>query len=289
MRKLLCLLLALLLILPLLCACRETAEEGDSFVLWFVSEGEGGALSMDSRPYSGARDVPSIMDTYLLGTAEHHPSVLRLRDWEQRGGVLWLDIEGPYDELTGLELTLANYCITLTLTQLPGVKSVSISVNGTPFVQGLRREDVVLSGAEEQPVELTAALYFRRPGGNELGMELRVFRLTESESATLAVLEALLAGPQEAGLTAVLPTGVAVNSARVEGGVCYADLSAALLEQIPGSPAAQTLAVRSIVESLCSLGHVQAVQLLVDGEPLERYGLVDVSQPLDPETLTGGE
>jgi len=278
MKRIVCFLLALLLTV-LLCACGNAPQEDEPFVLWVVSEGENGALTMDTRPYEGTVDVPKIMDAYFLGTAEHHPSVLSLRDWEKRGSTLWLDISGPYDELSDLELTLANYCITLTMTQLSGIKSVSISVEGRPLVQGLSREDVVLSGAEEEPVELTAALCFRRAGGNELGMELRVFRLIESESATLAVLQALLEGPKEVGLAPVLPPELTVYSARVEGGVCYADFSSVLLEKMPENNVDQMLVVRSITESLCSLGHVQAVQLLVEGEPLQQYGTVDVSQP----------
>lgn len=279
MKRTVCLMLALLLA-ALLCACGDTAQETGAFVLWTVSEETDGTFSMDARPYDGEPEVSGIMDAYFLGTAEHRPSALRLLNWEQRGSALWLYLSGPYNELSELEQTLVNYCITLTMTQLPGVKSVSIALDGEPVAQGLRREDVVLSGAEEEPVELTAALCFRRAGGNELGVELRVFRLTESESATLAVLQALLAGPREAGLAPVLPPELTVYSARVEGGVCYADFSSALLENMPQSSVDQLLVVRSVTESLCSLGHVQAVQLLVEGEPLQQYGSVDVSQPL---------
>ena len=147
--------------------------------------------------------------------------------------------------------------------------------------QIFREDDVVLSGAEEEPVELIAALCFRQTGGNQLGVEQRMFRLTESQSATLAVLQALLAGPEEAGLQALLPEGLEVYSARVESGICYADFSVTLLSDIPETGEEQQLVIRSIVESLCSLGSVQAVQILVEGEPLPYYGRIDVSQPMN--------
>lgn len=281
MRRFVCILLTALLLTILLCACSDASEETEAPVLWIVSESEGGALSLRTQPYTGADTVPAVMAALLA----EFPTEVYLRGWEQRGNAVQLALSESYGDLTGLDLTLANYCITLTLTQLQGVESVIIAVDGRPGQQILHREDVVLSGAEEQPVELTAALCFRRAGGNELGVELRMFRLIESESATLAVLQALLAGPNEAGLTAILPPELTVHSARVEGGVCYADFSGLLLEQIPESAEEQTLVVRSVVESLCSLGHVQAVQLLVDGEPLTQYGQIDVSQPLNPESL----
>ena len=49
---------------------------------------------------------------------------------------------------------------------------------------------------------------------------------------------------------------------------------------IPETEEEQLLVLRSVVESLQSLGYIQAVQFLVEGEPLARYGQVDLSQPL---------
>ena len=290
MKRMCCVILSLLLLLTGLCACDVGEQDGMS--LWFLTEGESGSLSLVREDYNGQAAVPDMMAALLNGPRgmggliSPIPDEVELLGWKLMGKTAVIDLSHPYDELTGLGLTLADYCITLTLTQLEGVDSVSITVDGFPLrhreKQSFRKEDVVLSGAEEEPVELTAALCFRQAGGNELGVELRMFRLTESESATLAVLQALLAGPKEAGLTAILPPELTVYSARVDGGICYADFSVSLLELIPETLEAQELVVRSIVESLCSLGHVQAVQLLVEGEPLVQYGEMDVSELLTP-------
>ena len=289
MRKLSLLLAAVLLFGLCACSFVQSAEE-DSLSLWFVSQRENGNPELKSYHYEGTADVPSMMEALLTGPAvttglrSAIPEGTRLLSWSVKGDLAKLDLSEPYDTLEGVALTLADYCITLTLTQLENVKNVHITVNGRDVSrrgkQIFSASDVVLSGAEEEPVELTAALCFRRIGGNELGEELRVFRLTESQSATLAVLQALLAGPTEPGLQALLPQGVEVYSARVEAGVCYADFSAALLTDVPVSLEQQRLVLHSIVESLQSLGHVQAVQILVEGEPLSDYGQVDVSQPL---------
>lgn len=289
MRKLSLLLAAVLLFGLCACSFVQSAEE-NSLSLWFVSQRENGNPELKSYHYEGAADVPSMMEALLTGPAvttglrSAIPEGTRLLSWSVKGDLAKLDLSEPYDTLEGVALTLADYCITLTLTQLENVKNVHITVNGRDVSrrgkQIFSASDVVLSGAEEEPVELTAALCFRRIGGNELGEELRVFRLTESQSATLAVLQALLSGPTEPGLQALLPQGVEVYSARVEAGVCYADFSAALLTDIPVSLEQQRLVLHSIVESLQSLGYVQAVQILVEGEPLSDYGQVDVSQPL---------
>ena len=145
--------------------------------------------------------------------------------------------------------------------------------------QALYPEDVLFSGAEEVPVEVTAALYFRREGGNSLGYELRTFRLTEDKIPAKAVLTALIAGPEDAGLASLLPSQLTVRSAWVDEGVCTADLSAHLLE-IPEEERA--LALESIVETLRSLDTVDQVQILIEGEPAEESGGPDAARQAGP-------
>lgn len=281
--------LALLCLLPGCAPGRESREEGTR--LWFTTalSGEGGwtgvSQAVGSAPYRGAADAESMLGALLAGPAENSgltspfPAGTRLVSWKRSGSILQVELSEEYGALTGVEQTLADYCVALTLVELDGVDGVRITVeNGSHPRRILRREDVVFSGVEEEPVEVTAMLCFRRADSWELGAELRTFRLTESESVPLAVLEALLAGPSDPELVRLLPAGVEAYSARVDDGVCYADLSAALLEYVPDTEQEQELALRSITESLCSLSSVKSVQILVEGEPLERYGEVDPAQ-----------
>ena len=146
----------------------------------------------------------------------------------------------------------------------------------------LRTGDVIFSGAEEEPVDVPVSLYFLRAGSAALEFEVRVFRLTEDETPARAVLEALIAGPQDEGLMALLPRDLTVRYAWVDDGVCCADLSDALLAALPDSRPEQELVISSIVETLCSMDKVDQVQLLVEGEPLTAYGELELSGPLLP-------
>ena len=178
---------------------------------------------------------------------------------------------------------MADYCITLTLTQLDGVEEVCITANGSQLPyrdrQVFTAQDVMFTGAEEEPVEVTAALHFRRKGSRELGFEFRVFQLTENDSVAQVVLNALLAGPQDDGLERILPTDLKVLSVRQEGKVCYVDLSGAFLREVPAEEWEQRMVIDSLVNTLCSLENVEQVQLLVEGQNLEWYGDILVSQP----------
>ena len=286
-----CLAAALLLLaLPAACASRqETGEDG--LRLWFAVPGERQSrevvAALGSVSYTGTESVPALLEALLAGPPQDSelvsliPPGTGLVSWSVAGRTAYVEFSDGYAQLSGIDRTIADYCVTLTLNQLSGVDRVALSAGGG-VGRVLRTGDVIFSGAEEEPVDVPASLYFRRAGSAALTFELRVFRLTEDETPARAVLEALIAGPQDEGLTGLLPQELTVRAVWVDDGVCYADLSGALLAALPGTPGEQELVISSIVETLCSLDTVEQVQLLVEGDPLTAYGGLDLSGPLLP-------
>ena len=108
----------------------------------------------------------------------------------------------------------------------------------------------MFTGAEEEPVEVTAALHFKRKDSQELGFEFRVFRLIESDSVAQVVVEALIAGHKDEGLERSLPADLKVLSARQEGRVCYVDMSGVFLEQVPQDDWQQQRGIDCLVNTL---------------------------------------
>lgn len=281
---------AMALLLPV-AGCSTSQGEG-AVSLWYPTDLEhwnNATTALDTTPYTGEMTVPDLMTALLEGPPEGSflvspfPEGTDLQQWKQEGKRLTVDLSWVYGDLAGIELTLADYCITLTLTQLDGVEEVCITANGSQLPyrdrQVFTAQDVMFTGAEEEPVEVTAALHFRRKGSQELGFEFRVFQLTENDSVAQVVLNALLAGPQDEGLERILPTDLQVLSVRQEGKVCYVDLSGAFLREVPAEEWQQRMVIDSLVNTLCSLENVEQVQLLVEGQNLEWYGDILVSQP----------
>jgi len=273
---------AALLALAVGCAAARQ-EEDPGLKLWFPVDPSLNKVSsaLDTCPYRGeGSSIPGLLSALLAGPpAEEYglsavaPAGTRVLSWSLEDRVANVELSAAYAGLVGVDLTLADYCVTLTLTQLEGVDGVRITVNGGGQSYRDRTvlypEDALFSGAEETPVEIPAALYFRREGGDWLGYELRKLRLAEGSVPAKAVLTALIAGPQEEGLAPLLPADLSVRSVWVDGGLCTADLSAQLLELPEGERA---LAVRSIQETLCSLDTVDQVQILVEGDPIADSG-----------------
>ena len=284
--------LAALALLALLAACRPQPETGEAGLrLWFAVPGDRQSrevtAALGSVPYTGTESVPDLLTALLAGPPQDSelvsliPTGTEAVRWAVEARTAYVELSAAYAQLSGIDRTIADYCVTLTLSQISGVDRVELSAGGEGG-RVLRAGDVIFSGAEEEPVDVPASLYFRRTGSASLAFELRVFRLTEDETPARAVLEALIAGPQDGGLSALLPQELTVRYAWVDDGVCYADLSDALLAAMPDSPEEQELVITSIVETLCSLDTVNQVQLLVAGEPLTAYGGLDLSGPLLP-------
>jgi len=279
----------------LLSACAAKPQmEGPQ--LWYagdVSEWDASSTALGSVPYTGELEVEPMIQALFSAPEQQDrlyspfPEGTRLLGWTLENGSLLVDLSKEYGTLKGFELTAANYCLTLTLCELPQVERVSISVEGEPlgsdYWTELEVEQAMLSGAEERPVEVSADLYFPRAVGRGLGVEARVFHLTEGDVLAEAVMLALLSGPEDEEFSSAIPEGTQLLSLRLEDGVCRVDLSHVLLDGLPEGQEAPTLLVYSIVNTLGNLSSVDSVSLLVEGEPLTRLGDMEIPERLEPD------
>lgn len=199
------------------------------------------------------------------------------------GGTATVDFSAHYGQLSGMALTIADYCVTLTLTQIAGISRVQILVGGRELAYRdknvFQAGDALLSRAEDVLRTFAVRLYFLDKQG-ELAGEERLLKLYEGQTRAAVVMDALSSGPEDSDLTALLPEDFAVLSLRTEDTLCYLNLSGADVELLPEDSRAQELLVQSMVRSLCSIDGISQVQILVDGEMQSRFGQVDISRPL---------
>lgn len=195
---------------------------------------------------------------------------------ERKGTEIHVDLTPVYGTLSGVDLSLADYAIALTLTRLPDVARVRITVAGSDLDYRGRQvfltRDVLLAPKEDVVDTVTARLYFPDEEGT-LVPEERVLNLYEGDTQVSVVVRTLENGPESKELRPALPEGFKVRKLWLEEGVCYVSLSSALLEGQP-EPAALETAVASLRRSLLSLEAVDSVRFLVDGEFSETYGSV---------------
>ena len=197
--------LAGLLILVLLasgCAyAAVTGQEEAAYLLYFreadLANAPGGdalraeTVYLDEEEQQGVAQVAqALMEELLAGPVDETlvntiPAGTTLLSLELDGARALVDLSSAYSTLSGVELTLADYAIALTLTQLPEIASVSIMVRGKELAyrttQRFSPRDVLLSSTEDVVGTVEAHLYFRDSRGN-LTAEERTLELYEGDT-----------------------------------------------------------------------------------------------------------
>ena len=232
----------------------------------------GGPAAVFAQPSSAEELAAALVAELLKGPADPtlkspFPKGTALLSAEQKGTELRVDLSAAYSTLSGVGLSLADYAITLTLTQLPNVNAVSITADGRelPYreTQVLLSADTLLSSRESGLRPITVSLYFLDSKTGELRAEQQTLALYEGQTRVNALLEALAQGPEDDSLVSLLPEDFAVISSRIENGVCYLNLPANV--SLPENEAERGLMLSALEQSILSLGGVDEVQFLIEG------------------------
>ena len=262
-------------------SCAPAQEQQDHYYVYFLESdlenADGDALrrvpvslEKGEKPGRIARDLLALL---LAGPEEETlksviPAGTTLLSFTLNGEQANVDLSSSYTTLSGISLALADYSITLTLTQLPEISSVKITVRGKELSYRERQvftaRDVLIAPREDVINVVPAQLYFLNSYGI-LVAEERNINLYEGDTQAGAVIRTLEEGPESRDLSPAFPEGFSVRSVWMEEDVCYVNLSSAMLESMEDSHSV-TLAMTAIQYSLYSLDSVQEVRFLVNGE-----------------------
>lgn len=202
------------------------------------------------------------------------------------GGTVSVDLSSEYDHLTGIDRTIADYCITLSLLQLTGIYAVRITVmdvSPANHEEVYTSAQILLTSPEDIVRTVEVTLYFPDELGN-LTAEERRLTVYEGETPSEAVVKALTERPMDiyAGLERLLPKGFTALAASVEDGTCYLNLPGSVVSLLPEDSQKQRIMLEGLVNSLCSLEGVEQVQILLNGDYQMLLGTQPVSRPLLP-------
>ncbi len=234
------------------------------------------------------KDYFWILNAYFDGPSDESllapfPNSLELLTVQQDDTNLRVNVSDELSQLSGIDLTLACSCITLTCLEMEGIESVTITANGSPLdgkhAVVMDKGDILLedSGSDDSAVHYL--LYFSDTDNRYLISE--EFRV-EDEGASLPhlLLQGLIQGPDGTGLAQTVPMETVIRNIQVDEGVCNLDLSRAFLDNAPKTELAQRMTILSITNTLTQLDEIDSLILYLDGMRLERYGVLDLSAPL---------
>ena len=298
MKRLLTVILCGVLLLTAGCASadRETGQEELSYQLYFreanlTAAASGDALRSETVVLEGVDPADTQAMTVALMTRLMEgptdatlkstiPTSTQLLSVEVERGRAVVDLSAAYGSLSGVNLALADYAITLTLAQLPEIFSVRITVRGQELAyrekQIFKASDVLLTPEGDVVSTVPVTLYFLRENGTLAPVE-RTLELYEGDTQVSAVVKALEVGPAENDLYGVMPEGFRVRSVWLEEETCYVNLSSGQLKNMTSLTGLQG-AIDALQRSLCSLESVAEVRFLVDGEYARSYGAVRIEE-----------
>ena len=280
----------------------QKAETGEVYQIYLLTDFQSAAGADAISPVSVELDVSqnatleeraSAVVEKILSSGSALWTGIKLQNVTIQGRRAYVDFNRRYAGLTGIQLSLADYCITLSLTQLEGITSVTTTAEGQELSyrssQVLMEQDVLLSSMDDVIERVTVSLYFADENG-ELVPEQRALEVYEGQTLAESTIAALLDGPQERGLHAVIPEGFQISSVRVEDRVCTLNIPEESIACLPDESDVQRLILQSFAKTIYSWGTVDEIQILVDGEPCELFGSVPVAEvQFRPAEETGQE
>lgn len=207
------------------------------------------------------------------------------------GGTLELRLtRGAYSP-TEFDHALTYACLAKTGLALDGINKVQIYVRtqGGRLLDSilLTESDILLyDNGTASDNEIT--LYYADEAESLLLTEKRTLPRTDQEDLVMEVLKALVSGPQSGGMRSPLPPGTGFTEALVEDGLCKVDCNSDFGAIPPDNEQAAQLSVLSVVNTLCELDGINSVEFYIQGQKLDSYGGMDLTEPLVLESALIG-
>lgn len=273
----------LLILLAVLSGCgTQEPETGKKISVYYVNTAETKVEVHDQylntkTPEGQLEEIMTFLSTTPEKLEYKAPFDMgfQILDYEVEDGKLAINVDKAYSDLSATTEVLVRAAIVRTLTQLPSVKYVTITVEGSQLYDnageqvGWMNADQFINndGNEINTYELVKVkLYFANADGNKLIAAYREKHYSTNTPLERFVVEELIAGPsgQIEGLYPVINPETKIINILTKDGICYVNLDSNFLTVV--NNVSTEVAVYSIVNSLVELDNINKVQILVNGE-----------------------
>jgi len=289
-------LLALICLLLVACGQEETGGE-NIYQVYYVSNQE---TKVEMHLHEVEADTPQGQLEELVRCLSTNPDKLEYKAPFDMGfqvlnvkledEKLQIDVDAAYKELPVTTEVLVRAAVVRTLTQLPQVSLVMMTVEGNQLYDnngstvGWMSADQFIDndGNEINTYELARVrLYFAGESGTNLIAAYREKHYSTSTSRERFVVEELIAGPsgQIEGLYPSVNPNTKIISVTTQDGICYVNLDENFLTVV--NNVSTDISIYSIVNSLSELSNINKVQILVNGEVPSSFSSSTYERNLD--------
>lgn len=272
--------LTIIIILSLgLCSCGKNKTDKSGISVYYLGKADHALKEQQYKPKADSKEQIieeliaklSIQPTEMALTGPI--SGFRLISSETLGKIVTMNFSGEYYELDAVTEVLTRTAIVNTMCSFSEVDGVYFTVDGEPFRDadgeepGIMEPDQFIynSNTEMRNYErVKLHLYFADKSGEKLVDAFRNVVYNSNMPLERIVLEQVIQGPNGSFAYPAVNSETRVINVTVRDGICYANLSSEFLTDSNGVTPQTT--IYSIVNSLCELPSVEAVQISVDGQ-----------------------
>lgn len=300
MKKLLCLMLALVLLLT---GCMSSGSR-ESIELYYRSAEESyfselGVMKAESRVLYGESDVEDLMELYMkgpvtAGLASPFPKGVELVRTVRTPRSVTLIVNDAFADLPEITMRVAASCAARTVWDYNSdYETVKIKTENGKLLDGMEElvitpEALVLSDRNAGQPNVLLSLYYADPQRRFLVEEQRSTPVEDAAKLPEYILRALIEGPQSDTLLPTIPENTLLLSASVIDGECITNFSQEFYNNRPQDPVAERLCIFSVVNSLCQLDEVETVRIQVGGDTVGIYSALDLSEALTADDAVIG-
>lgn len=282
MRKLLYMIGGILFLFVLSACGEEEVPEGTEYQVYYVSKSE---TKVEMHSYWTQTESRQAVLRELMNCLATMPEKLEYQAPFAMGfdiqGIsledekMTIDVSKAYKDLPATTEVLVRAAIVRTLTQLPEISYVEITVEGEQLMDSMNNlvgrmgadQFIDNDGNEINTYELARVkLFFASNDGTQLIAAYREKHYSTNTPIERFIVEELIAGPsgQVEGLNPTLNPNTKVINVTTKDGICYVNLDENFLT-VPDNVTMEA-AVYSIVNSLVELSNINKVQIMVNGE-----------------------
>lgn len=262
-----------------LCSCGENKTDKSGISVYYLGRTDHALQEHKYKPKADSREqiIEELIAKLCVQPTEMALMApvtgFRLISSETLGKIVTLNFSGEYYDLDAVTEVLTRTAIVNTMCSFSEIDGVYFTVDGDPFHDadgeepGIMEPDQFIynSDTEMRNYErVKLHLYFADKSGEKLVDAYRNVVYNSNMPLERIVLEQVIQGPNGSFAYPTVNSETKVINVTVRDGICYANLSGEFLEE-PYDVTAQT-AIYSIVNSLCELSSVDAVQISVEGQ-----------------------
>lgn len=297
MRKMANLLLCVVCMVVLAACGKENADNTNVYPVYYISNSETRVETHEYTMQSATveeqlQELLECLSTTSEKLAYKAPLAMgfQVLDVKYEEEKVLLDVDAAYKEMPATTEVLVRAAIVRTLTQLPDVRYVGITVEGKQLydnageaVGWMNAEQFINNdGNDINTYELIKVkLYFANEDGDKLVAAYRQKHYSTNTPLERFVVEELITGPsgKVAGLYPAVNPETKIISIMTKDGICYVNLDSSFLTVV--NNVSINVAVYAIVNSLVELPNVNKVQILVNGEVPSAFSTSTFERNLD--------